>query len=759
MRASSGVPKTASDMLPFISKESLLAMGRFWGLDNKTRSKEELVAALSPLFADPARVAGAVRSLAPRERAALDALILNGGRLSVRALQGQLQSEGLVDARPPRSSFSFARSEGSPSRADSRRFEDILARLGALGLAFPWPPSSGSMLTLKSPATTVVIPRPILEVLPPVTVTVLAAPEPAVVSEARPDILLRDLLTVLGAVRREPVELTVRGLIPKRSLVKLARLLSVPESDLGYPSFVMLLARAAGLIVTTGGKLREGTQTESFLERSRGERLRQLYEAYVSDEQWSELTRIAGVAVRGTTAGAFLVRARRRVLDVVRGYGGSGWIRMDDVVNVVRRTAYEFLIPRERNDPYGYYRDYPFNPYTDGNLLGVSFDGGWEESEGWNRVEGGFIRAVVSEPLFWLGLVDLGAAASDAATDALRVTDAGAALLRGRIPDLPQLAANVVIQPNFQILAFEPTGEDVLFRLERLADRVSAQQVVEYRITRDSIYRAQQGGMEAEEILSFLDTVSTVPIPQNVRRSIEEWAAQTNRIVLRRHASLLQTLDEATLDSLYARGDTAPLLGKRVAPCAALVPYDNLEPLNARLTADGGPMPALSEGNDAQLGGGIRVDDGGTITFTARLPSIHLQQQVRAVAEPDGDGTYRLTRASLRLAARKLGPDDIGEALSHFQGAPLSDEVVALIHRWTKNWGSAALAEVLLLQVESGDILESLLAAPELRPYLQRLPGASTAALVSRKGLATVRAALEERGMELSTEPVTAAKR
>lgn len=759
--ASGPLPETAGELLPILGKDSLLAMGRLWGLDIKNRSKDQLVDDLAgPLF-DPERIGQALQSLAPRERAALDLLVLNGGRLSVNALRGQLEAQGLVDPRPAQRGLTFAygEPEGSAARSDSARFEDILARLAALGLAFPWPPRMGAMLSVKRPSSAVVIPAPVMPLLPSVALTIKATARPETVRPASPERLLRDLVTVLSAVRAEPIALTARGLIPKRSLVKLARLLSVPETDLGYPSFLAGLARAAGMIVAAGGNLTEAPRMGHFLQRPRGERLHRLYGAYAEGEWWCELRHIPSVTVRGTPYGPAIVQARRTVLDVLSRCPPGQWVDLDHLIDLLRHTSYEFLIPRERDDPYGYYAGYTFNPYAGANALGVTFSDVWEEGEGWNQIEGGFIRAMLLEPLFWFGMIDLGAPSPDGEPTAGLITEIGAALLRGHVPELPPLATHVVVQPNFQVFAFEPAGDDVIFTLDRLADRVSSQQTIEYRITRDSIYRAQQSGMEVQPILSFLAQVSTVPIPQNVRRSIEEWAAQNDRIVIRPGASLLQTEDEATLDALYARDDIAQLLGRRLTSTIALVSYTDLATLNTRLATGAGPVPLVSEGDDAQLGDAVWVADDGLITFRNRLPSVYVQRQVSTLAEPEAAGAYRLTRASLRRAARSMSPIDIIETLSHLQGASLSDGVTALIHQRTRDWGDAALAEVTLLQVDSAEILDALLGAPELRPFLHRLEGASTCALVSPDGRDTVRAALRDRGMDLRPAPVTAQRR
>src|SRR5439155_4777744 len=92
---------------------------------------------------------------------------------------------------------------------------------------------------------------------------------------------------------------------------------------------------------------------------------------------------------------------------------------------------------------------------------------------------------VIGQSLHWLGVVDIGQAGTGGA--AIRVTADGARLLRDQPLPTTASAPHIVVQPNFQIFAFEPTDESVLFTLDQLADRVRAEQVVEYQLSRDSV--------------------------------------------------------------------------------------------------------------------------------------------------------------------------------------------------------------------------------------------------------------------------------
>ena len=87
----------------------------------------------------------------------------------------------------------------------------------------------------------------------------------------------------------------------------------------------------------------------------------------------------------------------------------------------------------------------------------------------------------------------------------------------------------------------------------------------------------------------------------------------------------------------------------------------------------------------------------------------------------------------------------------YHRGAPPA-ELPAMVRRWAKDWGRGALVEAVPLQVESSEVLADLLADPELRPLVRRLPGADAIALVRPDAVERLRGALAERGMSLGDQ-------
>lgn len=748
---------SAREVLNTYSFTALQQIAARQELAEKPRSKEKMVTELARTLYDPARIKRALMGLEPLEREVLDRLIGHHGLLSIRVLREQLEAEGKIERRPPGYG---SRTAAGKTQGDKARLGDIVAALGAAGLAFTSAQEQSRDLQLQTPRIFLFVPRAILSHLPPVTLGVREA-QPVAEEPASGGVLLRDLYLLASFAQQQPIPLTARGLIPKRSLVEIDAVLRLPEgarevkaeTDLARLPFLRALSEELGLLVPSMLGLALGTEAAKLLGSSPGERLRQSYEAYRRGEGWSELARLPAVTVtpRANIYHPKVVEARQRILAEVAAMPAGRWVPIEHVVDRMRFQAYEFLVSRYADDDY-YNYGYSYATYSQ-TPMGVTFSRTTGQPD-WQSVEAEFIRAVVREALYWLGVVDLGRSQQGMKrADLFRLTPLGEALLHGKTPALPAAAPQVVIQPNFQLLAFEPTGEDVLFTLDRLAQRVRAEKVVEYRITRESVYAALRGGMETAQIITFLEGIASSGLPQNVRRSIEEWGAWQERIVVRRNTPLLQTIDAQTLDALYADPEVAALLGRRVAPTAALVGREQLQALS-RLLVSGGksghlPLPALSEGTDGWVSPEIVVQADGQIAFSQPLPSIYLRHRLRRFADEEAGG-LRLTAASLRRAVQSgETPESIVDTLNQFYLGPVPDEVEAMVRVWAKDMGRGTLAEVVLLQVETPQIMAELRADPQLGRYLQPVPGAATLATVPRQHASRLRTLLEERGMEL----------
>ena len=149
----------------------------------------------------------------------------------------------------------------------------------------------------------------------------------------------------------------------------------------------------------------------------------------------------------------------------------------------------------------------------------------------------------------------------------------------------------MVVQPNFHVFAFDPISDAVLARLDSFATRLKADRAVEYEITRESIYRAQQNGQQFGAIVAWLEEVTAATLPQNVGRSLDDWQAAFERIVVRQRVGSLQTATAELADALAADPGLAGAIVKRIGPTSLLLVADRVDEVERALLA-AGELPA-----------------------------------------------------------------------------------------------------------------------------------------------------------------------
>ncbi len=189
-----------------------------------------------------------------------------------------------------------------------------------------------------------------------------------------------------------------------------------------------------------------------------------------------------------------LANARQAVLTQMSEVAASReWVPVADLLAALQKSHGDFLVPPCGKQ--GYRGAARYSIYN--NNVGWSFDMLLSDEDGWLRVETGFVYLVL-DALRGFGLLDDSGPARGAPT-AIRLTPLGRHVLRdGPVPHFPAVeGARIVLQPNFHLVAFGPVPEVDLLEMERFAERLSADRAVEFNLTRESVYRAQQTGMGA----------------------------------------------------------------------------------------------------------------------------------------------------------------------------------------------------------------------------------------------------------------------
>jgi hypothetical protein len=325
------------------------------------------------------------------------------------------------------------------------------------------------------------------------------------------------------------------------------------------------------------------------------QRAERCFACWLEGKFWNELLWLSGIAVRPTPspleyARPEVLRARQGVLELARSQTVGTW---------VSRVAF-LALARLRQGPHRVFalRAGSGNePAPNEKLFGWEFRvrGVWlSPREERAQVEAGFVAAVMEGPLHWLGLVDLDAPTGQPAL-AYRLTPVGQALLgQGAWPPelQEQQAGRVIVQPNFELVALAPVQEATLLFLDEVAERLSLEQVAQYRLARERWLHALQQGVSAATLIERLETLAQTPLPQNLRYSLLEWERQAQRVRLTRLVALLEVQEAALLDDFLADPALAAWIVRRLTPTAALVDRRRLPDVYAALLARG-ELPKL----------------------------------------------------------------------------------------------------------------------------------------------------------------------
>jgi len=518
----------------------LRVIARFWDIDLPAGRQRDAAAQLAEAMVAPEAVAYAWDTLPDDQRRALETLLAAGGRAPARVFVrewGEIRAMGpgrLEREQPWREPISPA--EGLWYRGFiSRAFEQGAA--GTREIIFT-PPE----LRAHLPATAV----------PSSTITLEPAPEPARVRSAS-DALLDDACTLLAYLQNEQVRPDPAGDWPARHEARLAHRLRDPNPE--RLLFLRRLTQRIGWLKTTAsGRLRPAPEpVTAWLQSPIGQQRTALAQTWQTDPTWNDLFDVP--TLRPEDTGAWRndpLLARTTILRHLERCVPDAWYTLDGFVAAVKQADPDFQRP-DGDYTTWYIRDADSRVYLSG-------------FESWESIEGALIRYIISGPLHWLGLTDLGTPSPPAT---FRLAPAGAAFLGlGGSPPEPE-PAPLTLHPDFTVLVPAARRYE-RFQLSRVADWARTGDHFHYRLTPASLERARRQGIPVARVLQFLGQVTAAPIPRFVEAALTRCDARGTEACLER-VILLRIADEELMTRLVSSPPTRDLIHERIGPTAALV--------------------------------------------------------------------------------------------------------------------------------------------------------------------------------------------
>ena len=331
------------------------------------------------------------------------------------------------------------------------------------------------------------------------------------------DSFLEDAGTLLGFVHSERLRVTAAGPHPE-DVDRIVQRLRLPYSN-DMPDLNRRLGLLLHVAARAGWFRREGEQIQltsnrvrAFLDKSRPEQRRELFEAWQNSPDWNDLCQTPDFEC--TETGNWKndpLQTRQTLLRLIGQLQPGVWYTQDDVTRAIKEIEPDFQRPTGDYDSW-----YVRQNNTQEFLKGF---------EKWDLVEGALIRFLLRGPLHWLRVIDL---AEPSVGDNLLVSLSrwGAAWLGHDVP-LPEENAHpkISVAEDFTVTVSPDVPLTDRFRVERFAEWQSSYPNFVYRITQRTLKRAADTGITAARIADFLRSHDR-QAPQRVLTALEKFSGE-----------------------------------------------------------------------------------------------------------------------------------------------------------------------------------------------------------------------------------------
>jgi hypothetical protein len=507
---------------------------------------------------------------------------------------------------------------------------------------------------------------------------------PAAAATTSPALAQRDWLIYWSVVRAQALPLTQAGQLRKRALRLINKQLLWPDPSLEGAAresaaprlhFIRLLLQELGLLTQDLTEVRTShkrAQVPEFWRQSVEDRARAALDAYVAMQGWTEWSS-PGMSPFDLD----LAQARRTLLDQLRLLEPMTWVPTERFLSHLATVVPRLL----------------FDSHTS-HLLRAS-DDHFANTKGQGRsltaIQAAFVDHALSGPLHWMGLIDT--SCDKDRLLAFRINLSAAPVLdmppdpegtgrRGSVGE-EELEAyyKVIVQPNFQVFALGPVPAEILTRLEMFADRIKADRsAFEYLVSRQTVYRGQQDGVLVPEIVAFLEQTSSVPLPQNVLRTLREWGQRHERIVFHRSVSLLQAATPDLLEELWDDAGLQMHFQRRLTPTVALLRGGRWAAVQEALLKRH-MLPASSQDGDP-CAGRVQAMEDGELRPVHPGPDLLLEACLRRLAVERDVGFYVTEAAVTEALAGGMTVPEYLDRLSALHGGPVPPVLEARIKVW-----------------------------------------------------------------------------
>lgn len=322
-------------------------------------------------------------------------------------------------------------------------------------------------------------------------------------------------------------------------------------------------------LLTTAGIIKnDGLHPEAvkkFLEIPRPEALGMLYQAWLNSITFDELRLIPSILCEGEWKNQPQV-IREFLMNLIHDLPQDKWWSIPAFVKAVKEKFPDYQRPA------GDYDSWFIKRSADGQFLrGFAY---------WDLVDGALIKYVI-QTLHTLGKVDLAAPEQGKEATAVKVLSKA----KGQKSDTPQPSTfdtKIIVSSNGRITVPRTFSRTVRYQLARFCewDEPKGDDYF-YRVTAESLKRATEQGLKAEQLLAMLVKYTKEAVPPATVKALKRWDA--NGAEARVESLLVLRVSKPEIMEEMRRSRAGKYFGEMLSPTAVIVKGGAIQKVLAEL--------------------------------------------------------------------------------------------------------------------------------------------------------------------------------
>lgn len=298
------------------------------------------------------------------------------------------------------------------------------------------------------------------------------------------------------------------------------------------------------------------------LELPRNEALLQIFLTWFKSSSLEELFFIPGLVLE-SKPDHNPVFARKFILDQISLIPTEKWWNLDSFISYIHQTNPDFQRPAGNYDSW-YIKDKESDEFLNG-------------FENWHKVDGAYIQFLITGPLYWLGLLEIGSNNEDSCPKSFK--------LSSWFPDLINNQTPIAIKPDETKISITSSGKITIplrflrpsrYQISRFCEWIKLDKDhFVFQITTHSLKTAKSQSLKISHFLRIIQPVLNHPFPPKLKNALENWENHGAQAFIN-HVVLLQVFSPDVLIDLQG-SPVSKFIISVVNPTTAIINANGLE--------------------------------------------------------------------------------------------------------------------------------------------------------------------------------------